>query len=79
MSNFEEKFNNWRERMNQKTEKEKHNYALSVAFFLTAVVTFFVVSKWYFLISGENLNKSVFTEIQSFYESQSQTFKNFLN
>jgi hypothetical protein len=79
MSNFEEKFNSWRERMNQKTEKEKHNYALSVAFLLTAVVTFFVVSKWYFLISGENLNKSMFTEIQGFYESQSQTFKNFLN
>lgn len=79
MSNFEQKFNHWRERMSRKTEKEKHNYALSVAFLLTAVVTFFVVSKWYFLISGENLNKSMFTEIQGFYETQSQVFKNFLN
>ena len=67
MYNFEEKFDNWKERMNQKTEKERHNYALSVAFFVTAIVTFFVVSKWYFLISGNNVNSSLFTEIESFF------------
>ncbi len=56
--------------MNQKTEKEKHNYALSVAFFVTAIVTFFVVSKWYFLISGNNIDSSLFTEIENFIKEQ---------
>lgn len=70
MYNFEEKFYSWRERMNQKTEKEKHNYALSVAFFVTAIVTFFVVSKWYFLISGNNIDSSLFTEIENFIKEQ---------
>ena len=72
MSNFEEKFNNWRERMNQKSEKEKHNYALSVAFFIAAIATFFVVSNWYFVISGNSINTSIFTEIERVYSEQKQ-------
>lgn len=58
--------------MSQKSEKEKHNYALSVAFLLTALVTFFVISNWYFIISGDNFNTSLFTEIERIYTEQKQ-------
>ncbi len=74
MTNFEEKFNKWRERMNQKSEKEKHNYALSVAFFFTALITFFVVSNWYFIISGNSFNSSLFTDIEQMYAEQKEKF-----
>lgn len=74
MFNFEEKFNNWQERMNQKTEKEKHNYALSVAFFLTALVAFFIISNWYFILSGNNINSSLFTDIQEMFDEQKENF-----
>lgn len=58
--------------MNQKSEKEKHNYAISVAFFITAIVTFFVASNWYFIISGNNVNTSIFTEIEKVFSDQTK-------
>lgn len=70
MSNFEEKFNDWQEKMEKKSEKEQHNYALSVALFITAIVTFFIASKWYFVISGDDLKTSLFTDIENFYNER---------
>lgn len=70
MYNFEEKFENWREQMIRKTEKEQHNYALTISLFITAFVAFFVISKWYFLISGDEFNNSLFTDIENFYNDQ---------
>jgi hypothetical protein len=74
MTNFEEKFSNWRHRMNQKTDREKHNYALTVALFLTAIVFFFVASRWYFEISGKSIGGSFFTDIEEVVSSQKQGF-----
>ena len=78
MSNFEEKFNNWKERMKVKTEKERDNYALSVAFFLTAIVVFFVVSNWYFIISGNSINSSLFTDLEQMFYEQKRSFSKYL-
>jgi len=74
MTNFEEKFSNWRERMNQKTDREKHNYALTVALFLTAIVFFFVASRWYIEISGKTIGGSFFTDIEDVITSQKESF-----
>jgi PDZ domain-containing secreted protein len=74
MSNFEQKFKNWQERMNAKSEKEKHNYAITVSIIVTAIVTFFVASSWYYRISGESLNTSFFTEVEEFLASQKGDF-----
>lgn len=74
MSNFEEKFRNWQEKMSKKSEREKHNYAITVAIILTAIVTFFVVSNWYYRISGESLNSSFFTDIENIFYEQRNNF-----
>lgn len=74
MSNFETKFRNWRERMNKKSEREKHNYAFTIAVILTAVVFFFVASSWYFRISGDSFKTSVFTDIEDIYNNQERIF-----
>ena len=74
MSNFQEKFNNWQERMNRKTEKEKHNYALTVSFLLGAIVLFFVASNWYFRLGGESFDTSIFTDIESILNKQKENF-----
>lgn len=60
--------------MNKKSEKEKHNYALTVAVVLTGVLTFFTISNWYFIISGNSLNSSFFTEIEETYNNQKDVF-----
>ena len=72
--NFETKFKNWANRMNKKSEKEKHNYALTVAFLLTAVVFFFVASSWYFRISGESYDTSIFTDLENIFNNQKNIF-----
>lgn len=75
MSNFEEKFKNWQEKMNKKSDKEKHYYALSVSFFVTAIVTFFVVSNWYFTLMGDNFDTSFFTQMEDGMKNQYSTIK----
>lgn len=74
MSNFEEKFNNWQRKMNQKSDREKHNYALTVALFITAIVFFFVASRWYFEISGRSVQGSLVTDVEGLITSQKQKF-----
>jgi flagellar biosynthesis/type III secretory pathway M-ring protein FliF/YscJ len=74
MSNFEEKFKNWQERMSQKSEKEKHVYAMTVAVVITGIVFFFIASNWYFQISGNNLNSTLFTDLEESFTNQTKSF-----
>lgn len=61
--------------MNQKSERERHNYALTTSFILTAVVAFFIISSWYYRISGESLDTSFFTDIEEMYNKQKTSFE----
>lgn len=79
MSNFERRFENWREKMNRKTEKEKHAYALGVAFIVTLIVFFFVASNWYFQIMGDSFNTSFFTDVEATFNDQRENFYNLEN
>lgn len=74
MSNFEEKFRNWQEKMNRKTDTERHVYAMSVALFSAAVVSFFVISNWYFVISGNEVKSSIFTDLENIFYEQRDAF-----
>lgn len=65
--NFQEKYYRWAERMQKKTPEERHNYALTVSFFLGAVVCFFVVSSWYYRLTGGDFSSSIFTDLENFY------------
>jgi uncharacterized membrane protein SpoIIM required for sporulation len=79
MSNFQRKFQDWQEKMSQKTEKEKHNFALTVSFLITAIVTFFVISNWYFIISGNNFDSSMLSDFQEAFSKQYASFSEGMN
>ncbi len=72
---FQKRFKNWQERMQNKSEEERHNYALTVSIILGAVITFFVVSSWYFRLTGGDIQTSVYSEFEGFYLGQKQTIK----
>lgn len=74
MSNFETKFERWREKMNGKTDRERHVYAMSVSVLLSTIVFFFVASNWYFQISGDSFNSSLFTDLEDAYRKQKSNF-----
>jgi hypothetical protein len=67
-------FKNWQERMSKKSDIEKHNYALTVAFLGGAIALFFVASSWYYRISGEVLTESYFTLAEEFLNKQKINF-----
>jgi hypothetical protein len=46
---------------------------------LTAIVTFFVISSWYYRISGAKLENSFFTDIEETFSVQKKNFQNFTN
>ena len=77
--NLETRFKNWQEKMSKKSESEKHNYALTVAFLLGAVATFFVVSTWYFRIYGDDVQTSFFTEAEQIFREQKENLKSMYN
>jgi hypothetical protein len=77
--NFQEKFLRWQEKMRGKSEEEKHNYALTVSFLIGAIVCFFVVSSWYYRITGNVAQASILSDFEGFYLEQKQTFNNFFN
>lgn len=60
--------------MSRKTEKERHNLAMTISFLITGVVVFFVLSSWYFRISGDSYDTSFFTDIEGLYKTQSENF-----
>ncbi len=77
--NLETKFKKWQERMGKKSESEKHNYALTVAFLFGAIATFFVVSTWYFRIYGGDVQTSFFTEAEQIFVEQKENLKSIYN
>lgn len=56
--------------MSKKTEKEKHDYAITVTFLITFLVVLFVISSWYYRISGDSVNSSFFTDLEKIYNDQ---------
>lgn len=79
MTNYQEKFNNWQERMSKKSEQEKHNYAITIAILCGCIALFFVISAWYFRIYGGNFETSYFTDLESMYRDQKENFINIYN
>ena len=77
-------FSNWFQKMKNKSEIEQHRFALTFSLFIGSVVLFFVVSGWYFRISGESINSSFFTDLEdaynsskNFFSSSTDSFQNF--
>jgi len=70
---FQKRFRGWQERMQNKSEEERHNYALTVSIILGAIITFFVISGWYFRLTGGSIETGIFSEFESFYSEQKQT------
>ena len=52
---------------------------ITIAFTLTAIVFFFVASNWYFQISGNSFDSSLFTDIESSWNSGSSNFSQIFN
>lgn len=67
---FQKRFKKWAEKMQGKSEEDRHNYALTVSVILGAIITFFVVSSWYFRLTGGSIETGIFSEFESFYSEQ---------
>ena len=77
--NLQEKFYRWQEKMSKKSEKEKHNYAWTVAILMGCITIFFVTSTWYFRIFGGDTQTSYFTELEGIYREQKENVKSIYN
>jgi hypothetical protein len=75
MSNFQAKYINWQKKMSARSENEKHNYALTVSLFISAIVFFFIASGWYFRISGDSFDTSLFTDLEGIYNNSKTIYK----
>lgn len=63
--------------MRKKTPKEQHNFALSAALFLGAMVMFFVVSSWYLRFTNMSESYSIFNTAEYFITKQKTVFSDF--
>ena len=73
---MENKFFAWQKKMRGKSDKERHNYALTVSILVGCIALFFVISVWYYRIFGGDLQTSLFTEIEQIYREQKKYFSN---
>jgi uncharacterized membrane protein len=74
---LKEKFFRWQEKMRNRNEKEKHAFAVTAAFFVGALACFFIILKWYFLLTGGSFSTSLTTEIENFYTEQKENLNMF--
>lgn len=74
MTNLEDRFSDFRLKMSKKSERERHNFALTVALLMGSVVLFFVASSWYFRISGDSYDTSFFTKLEDVFNQQRGQF-----
>ncbi len=59
MTSGEMWFKRWQEKMSKKTDRERHNYAMTWALLISAFMLFFVLSNWYYKFSGETIDTSI--------------------